>query len=216
MNLQFGRNYNKNIPFSTVQRITPSKNIQMGNFTNKSIISPNMNPNINRINRPINRVTNTIIVSDGPKKMKWGEPTWFLLHTLCEKVKDDSFDEVRQGLLNTIYMICTNLPCPDCSSHAKQYLDAINYKTIQTKAQLKQVMFNFHNSVNAKKGFKIYNSDDLQKYSTAVTINIIYNFMNFYSVKNHSIHMISNDLFRNRVVEMIKEWFNVNIKHFSH
>ena len=40
--------------------------------------------------------------------------------------------------------------------------------------------------------------------------------MNFYSVKNHSIHMISNDLFRNRVVEMIKEWFNVNIKHFNH
>ena len=211
MNLHFGRNYNKSVPFSAVQRFASSKNIQMGNFTNKA--SLNHNPDF--IPRPNRSIVTETVPPDVPKKMKWGEPTWLLLHTLSEKVKADSFDEVRQGLLNTIFMICTNLPCPDCSAHAKQYLDAINFRSIQTKDQLKRVMFDFHNSVNAKKGFKIFNSVELQKYSTAITISIIYNFMNAYSVKNHSIHMISNDLFRNRVVEMIKEWFNVNIKYFD-
>lgn len=211
MNFKIDKNYN-NIPFSTVHRFTYSKNIQMGNFTNKALINQIQPSKHNYVNKPTNTTNNT---PNEQKKMKWGEPTWLLLHTLCEKVKDDSFNDIRQGLLNTIYMICTNLPCPDCSIHAKQYLDAIKFNTIQTKEQLKKVMFDFHNSVNVKKGFKIFNYSDLQKYSTAITINIIYNFMNAYSIKNHSIHMISNDLFRNRIIEMIKEWFNVNIKYFD-
>ena len=152
---------------------------------------------------------------DEPKKMKWGEPVWFLLHTLCEKVKLDSFSEIRHGLLNIIYIICTNLPCPDCSAHAKTYLDGFNFNLIQTKEQLKLFIFNFHNSVNSRKGFPIFKYQDLQKYSTAVTINIIYNFMNSYNVKNHNIHMISNDVYRGRMIDTIKTWFNQNINNFD-
>ena len=91
------------------------------------------------------------------KKMKWGEPTWFLLHTLCEKVKDENFGEARQGLLSILYTICTNLPCPECSSHAKTYLNNINWTTIQTKTQLKRVIFDLHNSLNIKMGFRQFN-----------------------------------------------------------
>lgn len=207
MNLHFGTNYN--VPFS---RNTSSKNIQMGNFSkiakivNQSKVNNTpVQPIVQSIEQPIKQ----------PKKMKWGEPTWFLLHTLCEKVRETDFPQIKQSLINTIYLICTNLPCPDCSAHAKQYLDGINFNAIQTKEQLKRVIFDFHNSLNVRKGFPIFNSQDLQKYSTAITINIIYNFMNFYSVKNHGIHMISNDIYRSRMIDTIKTWFNVNIKYFD-
>ena len=83
-------------------------------------------------------------------KVKWGEPTWFLLHTLSVKIKDSEFGRVRQDLLNKIYAICTNLPCPTCSQHAKTYLDGINFNSIQTKEDLIKMLFVFHNSVNQR------------------------------------------------------------------
>lgn len=208
MNFQFGSKSTTNIPFSVISRNTSSKNIQMGNFSKIAKIV-----NQTRINNiPVNQLP---IQPDQPKKMKWGEPVWLLLHTLCEKVKSDSFSEIRQGFLNIIYIICTNLPCPECSAHAKTYLDGNQFIAIQTKDQLIRFIFDFHNSVNSRKGFPIFKYQDLQKYSTAITVNIIYNFMNSYNVKNHSIHMISNDVYRGRMIETIKKWFNKNIKNFD-
>ena len=151
-----------------------------------------------------------------PKKMKWGEPTWFLLHTLAEKVKNDSFSHIRIELLNTIYTICTNLPCPDCSAHAKNYLDSINFNTILTKHDLKQMLFNFHNELNAKKKFTIFTQEELDmKYQTANTINIIYNFMDSFLDKHRSPQMIANDMFRRRIAGKLGEWFNTNIIYFD-
>ena len=217
MNLHFGTNfstnYNRNIPSSISQPTRPpNQNIQMGRVVNIS----NSVPTALSKNAP-KQVPRKIEPSpqDQPKKMKWGEPTWFLLHTLCEKVKDEHFNEIRASLLNIIYLICTNLPCPDCSAHAKQYLDKINMNMIQTKDQLKRVMFDFHNTLNVRKQFRIFKYDDLTKYSNARTINIIYNFMAYYDVKNRSIHMISNDIYRNNMIAKIKDWFNQNIKYFD-
>jgi hypothetical protein len=154
--------------------------------------------------------------SPTPKKMKWGEPTWFLLHTLAEKVKQDSFQVVRTELLYNIYTICTNLPCPICSEHAKQYLNSINFNTILTKQDLKIVLFNFHNQLNAKKGFPIFMQNELdEKYSKANTVNIIYNFMDSFLDKHRSPQMIATDMFRRRIASKIREWFTNNITHFE-
>ena len=89
-------------------------------------------------------------IENVPKKVKWGEPTWFLLHTLSVKVKESEFKNIRVELLNQIYAICTNLPCPDCANHAKNYLDGINFNTIQTKEDLKMLLYTFHNNVNKR------------------------------------------------------------------
>ena len=158
MNLHFGTNfstnYNRNIPSSISQPTRPpNQNIQMGRVVNISNSVPTVLPK--NAPKPVPRKIEPV-PQDQPKKMKWGEPTWFLLHTLCEKVKDEHFNEIRASLLNIIYLICTNLPCPDCSAHAKQYLDKINMNTIHTKDQLKRVMFDFHNTLNVRKQFRIF------------------------------------------------------------
>ena len=154
-----------------------------------------------------------------PKKtgMKWGPPTWFLLHTLTEKVKDEHFFRIKNELIRIIYTICTNLPCPDCANHAKLYLDSVNFNLIQTRYDLKNMLFVFHNSVNQRKGYSLFSVEELNdKYSTAVTVNIINNFIYYFSDKSRSPQMIAGDLYRARLTGSIKDWLNQNLYCFNH
>lgn len=150
------------------------------------------------------------------KKMKWGEPTWFLFHTMAEKINDEKFPILRLNILNIISLICNNLPCPDCSKHATEYMNKINPSSIQTKQDLKLMLFQFHNVINQKKGFPLFSINDLDtKYSSANTINIIQHFMVFFQDKHFSIRMIANDMHRSRVANQLKTWFNNNLQYFN-
>jgi len=151
------------------------------------------------------------------KKVKWGPAIWFALHTLAEKVKEESFSKIREPLLKWIYDICTHLPCPDCSMHAKTYLDALNFNTIQNKQDLKRMIFDFHNSVNKRKGYPQFLIEELDaKYSSAITINILQNFLSFFEDRKHrSVKLIATDLHRGLICNEFKKWINENIQYFS-
>ena len=188
---------------------------------NVSMTMINMNNNMNNLNDreiPVVRQFNpaTPVIAPTIKPMKWGEPTWFLLHTLAQKIKSDKFMIIRSELLDAIYSICTNLPCPDCANHAKSYLDSSNFKLIKSKDDLKRVLFDFHNFVNNRKGYSIFSFEDLNnKYKNAVTINIIHNFIFYFEDKHSSPRMISNDMYRKRISNNLKIWFDKNIQYFD-
>ena len=157
------------------------------------------------------------IKNDKPKTMKWGAPTWFLLHTLAEKVHESSFPIVRKELMDVIFKICNNLPCPDCANHATRYMQGINFETIQSKKDLKDLLFRFHNAVNLKKGFSFYNYDELEmKYANAITMNIVQNFFLFFEQKTYSARMSANNFHRTRAVYVIKDWLNKNLTQHFH
>jgi len=150
------------------------------------------------------------------KKVAWGAPTWFLLHTISCKVYEDQFAAISNDILKLIYMICTNLPCPDCANHAKIYLDGINFNTIQTKEDLKKMLFNFHNTVNQRKGYPIFSyTDYTAKYSKAITINIIENFMHYFSDRTRSPKLMASDFQRTHIVKYLTTWFQTNLQNFS-
>jgi hypothetical protein len=152
----------------------------------------------------------------GKGKMKWGEPTWFLFHTMAHKIKDESFTRLRVEILQHITILCNNLPCPTCAAHATQYLNGINYNTITTKQQLKDLLYTFHNSVNQRKGLSLFPFDKLdEKYSAASTVNIIQHFIYFFQDKSFNINMIANDLYRKRIVKSLADWFNLNLSEFD-
>jgi hypothetical protein len=206
-------NQNKNVQNNIVLTSMQKRNTQP--------VQPNQP--IERV-QPIRDVTVDNVISinsnqgrqSSAKKMKWGEPTWFLFHTIAEKVKAEYFSLVRTELLNNIFIICKNLPCPMCASHATQYLNGVNFNTIRTKDDLKLMLFHFHNAVNAKKGFPIFHLVDLdEKYSKAVTLNIINNFIMHFRDKHKSIHMISDDLYRQRLAGLLIKWFSTNIQYFQ-
>ena len=148
----------------------------------------------------------------GVKKMLWGEPTWFMLHILAEKWQEIEL----QSLLDTIYTICIHLPCPTCAEHAKQYLNGVNFLGIQSKEQLKQMLFEFHNTVNQRKGYPLFAYDNVEeKYSRAITKNMVQNFMAHYEQKSKSIRLIADDLHRQRLISTLKEWFNTHMYLFA-
>ena len=151
------------------------------------------------------------------KKVIWGPPIWYMLHTLAHKVKEDKFQEIRKELLELIYAVCTNLPCPECSGHAKSYLDAINFNTIQKKGDLKRMLFEFHNAVNLRKSYAKFDYNELdEKYSKAITNSILQNFMSHFQDRPHrSIKLIATDLHRALISNKMKGWFNANIHHFD-
>jgi hypothetical protein len=150
------------------------------------------------------------------KKMKWGEPVWFILHTLSYKIKDDSFTLLRTELLKHIYTICTNLPCPDCSNHAKTYLGGINFNNIRTKSDLINMLFEFHNSVNRRKGMVEFPREQFDsKYASANTEAMMAYFIRAFMDKHASPRMISDDMYRARLTHSIKSWFISNKFHFD-
>ena len=150
------------------------------------------------------------------KQMIWGEPTWFFLHTIAEKVKPQSFAIVRVDLLKHIYNVCTNLPCPYCAKHAKMHLDSINFNRISSKDELKMMLYTFHNIVNVKKNYPIFPIDELDaKYSLANTRKIFTHFVIHFNDTYRAPGMIADDLFRKQLSKTLVEWFNQNNIHFD-
>jgi hypothetical protein len=192
-------------------------------FSNKTKIMSNQNSSSNGVFRFMVRTPQGIppvIQNPEPikevKKMKWGEPTWFLFHTLAHKIKDENFNTIKIEFLNTCFFICRYLPCPLCSEHATQYMQNINFNAIQTKQQIKDLFFEFHNMVNKKKGLPIFSKVDLDdKYSKAITVNIIQNFILHFRDKSKSIRMIADDFFREKAIKQINEWFSKNLPYFD-
>jgi hypothetical protein len=181
--------------------------------TNATFVSTNFRMNIMPSPQTVIQPTVQPPAHD-QKKMIWGEPTWFFLHTIAHKVRD--FNAVRVQLLGIIYQVCTNLPCPMCSQHAKTYLDSINFNTIQTREQLKQMLFTFHNVVNTRKGYSLFSSNELDaKYALAVTRNIFSNFIGHFKDSHRSPGMIADDLFRSRLALNFIAWFNTNRMQFD-
>jgi Erv1 / Alr family len=149
-------------------------------------------------------------------KMKWGEPIWFLFHTLAQKVKPEAFPYVRVELLNNIYAICANLPCPVCANHATEYLNKRNFNTIHTKDELIRVMYAFHNDVNQRKNMAMFDFADVEdKYNAAVTVNIIQYFMSVFEKKSNNVKNPTQDFNKKNLIAALKKWFNNNIQNFE-
>jgi hypothetical protein len=162
-------------------------------------------------------VPQEVVVTPSPeKKVKWGPAVWFLFHTISIKIREDRFQSIRLELLNHIYSISTNLPCPICSQHAKEYLNGINFNTIQTKSDLQKMLWAFHNEVNKLKGYPFFLFDQLnEKYSVAVTSNIMVYFMGHFSDRARSTKLLADDLIRAQLCKLLKEWFNNHITYFD-
>lgn len=191
-------------------------------FSNpRSNARPNNNMNMMPMIKPMVRNTSAVSTVTQPppeppkKKMKWGEPTWIFLHTIAQKIKAERFPAMRDQLLQKINIICRNLPCPDCSAHASKYLDAINFKTIVSKEDLKTFLWTFHNEVNKRKGIPLADRSVLDKYSTANTKNVINYFLVMYSDKSPSIKMIANDFYRQRLIKDLQNWLIENFASFD-
>ncbi len=156
---------------------------------------------------------NAVVQPEAPSKpkMKWGAPTWTFLHTLVEQFKDALFPAMRQELFRIIFTICTNLPCPICSKHAHEYLSKININSIQTKQDMIHMLFVFHNEVNKRKSVAPFPIDGLDKYKTGNYKAITNIFIVHFQEKTRNIHLIADEMYRQRNIAIVKRWIVDNI-----
>ena len=145
----------------------------------------------------------------------WGPCTWYLFHTLAEKLKEDRFDIIKTELISLIKQICRSLPCPDCAGHATNRLRILNVNAIKNKNDLKMMLLDFHNEVNTKTNKPKFSILELNnKYSCANTGNIIQHFLHVWSRKNTHPKMMTESLHKNIATDNFIRWWHINHVHF--
>lgn len=144
----------------------------------------------------------------------WGPPTWIFIHTLVEKVKENSFPLISQNLIKIIIQICNNLPCPECTSHAKIFWSKVNVSNIHTKQDLINLLYVFHNNVNKRKGMQLFKYDDLKIYKNYKLIQKYNIFMKNFNT-NGNMNLINESFHRNLMLISLKRWIMTNISHFD-
>ena len=202
-------NKNNSAYMNSLKNIPNQKPIQVMTFQSR------MFPNQRQpsLSQPQQTVAKTFAESNR-QKVKWGWPTWKFFHVIAHKIKPEYFKQVRQQLLDIIYSICTTLPCPVCAQHATQYMKAVNFNNIQTKEDLKDMLFAFHNSVNARKNYKPMEKSELDAtYANFNTIAVAREFMHHYKDRHRSMKLLADDMLRSKLAINIQNWFNEFYKY---
>ena len=128
-------------------------------------------PTVNRIVRPPpvnnNNTVQTRNVNSVATRSYWGTAVWYFFHTISCRINEGFYNSNYEYVWGFIKRICHTLPCPHCQKHSIAYISNININQVRTKSQLKNVLFNFHNSVNGRTGKRIEHISILDKYNRA-------------------------------------------------
>ena len=147
---------------------------------------------------------------------EWGPCTWYLFHTLAEKVKNDSFLVVKDGLISIIKRICSNLPCPECAGHAQYKMNTLNVNSIRSKRDLQLMLLSFHNEVNQRTGKPIFTEQQLDsKYNTVVTSQIIQYFFQIWQKPVPNPKLLTASFHKSQILKEFISWWNTNHVHFT-
>lgn len=140
----------------------------------------------------------------------WGTPTWYFLHSLAEHISETLYKNQNTEVCNMIKLICSNLPCPDCRAHAIQYTKSLTPKNVHTKQQLKEYLFNFHNSVNMRTNKGQFN--EYNKYKTSRLEQIFKLFKEKMIHNTYGNRKFNETLSRKNMIKSITNFLNNN-KH---
>ena len=165
--------------------------------------------------KPITTIAPTSIKPSDGNIMTWGAPTWTLFHMIPEKITYDNFVKNKDSILRLIVTICSNLPCPNCSKHANEYMKKVNFISIKTPGDLKKMLYIFHNSVNQRKGYAEYSYDNMNKYIGLDYTTVINEFMSHFQKKIYAPNLIAQQMYRQKQVEVVKTWFRENLHLFQ-
>jgi hypothetical protein len=145
---------------------------------------------------------------------QWGPPTWVFFHTLAAKIKEGHYDVIGPQVIRNIIAICGLLPCPECSVHAKQFWAKVNINKVNTREDLINLLYVFHNTVNRRKQNRPFQYVDLQYYKTLNLIDVFNNFTKGFHTKGN-MNLLTESFHRSRLLTSLKQWLMSNIGHFD-
>lgn len=148
----------------------------------------------------------------------WGNTTWAFLHTFAEKMNPHFYEANVNNILNLVRRICVNLPCPECSDHARSFFNNIYIDSIAKHGQFKAMLWGFHNSVNSRLGKVVESTQIMNKYQKYNMTEALLDFKRYYAVRfNTHIELGpgNNDVKRIRITNITIGWMRHNWSVFS-
>lgn len=145
---------------------------------------------------------------------QWGPPTWLFLHTLAEKVKEESFPIIGTQIILNIIQITNLLPCPECAKHAKEFWSNVTISNITSKTDLKNLLCFFHNTVNKRRKVPAFKYENLDFYSQKSIIKTFNWFTQNFNTRGN-MSLITESFHRDRLLIGLKHWLMLNINHFN-
>ena len=146
----------------------------------------------------------------------WGPNIWYFFHALAEKINKDKFIENKTNLVELVKIICSNLPCPECSIDAKEIINKTNFNVINTKDDFKKYIFNFHNHVNKKIGNPIFLYQDIESKYCKINVYVTFNnLIRIFNQNSNNPKLMQNSMIRQHSVKTIINLFNSIKKDFD-
>lgn len=147
-------------------------------------------------------------------KREWGNATWYIIHTLSYKLKSSESDHVGH-LFKELVHISTNLPCPDCSQHAKMYINRTK-GVPKNQRELITYFWGMHNWVNNKLNNPQFSSKDfIEKYNLARTNNVIKHYISVISKNGRHDKAMLSTFNRGIMIQHFIKYINNNIHRFN-
>ena len=145
----------------------------------------------------------------------WGPPIWTFFHTLAEKINEDKFQTVGPELFRFISSICNNLPCPECTIHAKYFLSKVDPRRVNSKKSLQDLLFVFHNVVNKRNKKPMFRYVEfVGAYKNKNVVDTFNDFLTAYSTDGN-MKLMTENFHRKRFLVGFKKWFALNITNFD-
>ena len=149
-----------------------------------------------------------------PKKV-WGNATWELFHVLAEQLENPA---IIGQLMRFILQICHNLPCPDCTDHARAYWARVDLSKIRTRDDLRLRLHAFHNTVNARNRTPPFPVENLSAvYGHGKGKKLSASFRVWASAYNSrgSPKLLADEFHRTRLINDFRNWLLSNFQHFT-
>ena len=144
---------------------------------------------------------------------QWGPLTWIFFHTLSEKIREDTFEYEKKNIIKVVNLICNNLPCPYCKTHAVQYLKENQISLVKSKYDLQLYFFQFHNTVNIQQYKQLFVVNDLIIYKTK-RLNIISKYFLKRFTENQNNKLMHEQMARKSISKIIIQWLNTHYRSF--
>jgi hypothetical protein len=144
----------------------------------------------------------------------WGTITWYLLHGLSRKIKQDKFDDIIDSFIHIFIELLNNLPCPECSMHALLFISKVNFQNIKKKEDLENILFELHNHANKNIKRPIENISILKMYDKLNLQKTVQSFNQVFNTNGNMV-LLTQTYHRTIFIRKFNAWFNQNKDNFT-
>ena len=141
----------------------------------------------------------------------WGPPIWLFFHTFTVNISDYGYSKLGMQFFSYVTRICRMLPCPECSEHATKHISGVRIASLKTKTDMANMLYAFHNMVNARKRLPLFIHANLSWYEN---VSIVHAFNSFaYAFTIPTQRLMNENLHRKLLVNQMTQFMMDAIKN---